>query len=87
MPAGEYLTAAQVGEYLGITPAGVKRLVKDGHLEIKGKLNFKHGETFYFDRAEVKELLPRMPGLLRRWESEESARMGAEDEKQAIEKR
>lgn len=74
---GEFLSTAQVGKFLGITPRMVHRLVRDGFLEIKGTRKFKFGEDFYFDRVEVEELSGRMPEFKRKWQSEEDSRLGA----------
>lgn len=74
---GNYLSIAQVGEYLGITPAGVRRLVRDGLLEVKDTRRYKFGEDLYFDPSEVGDLLPRMPEFKRKWQSEEDIRLGA----------
>lgn len=72
-----HINIARVGECLGITPAGVRRLVRDGHLEVKDTRRYKFGEEFYFDPLEVENLLPRMPEFKRKWQSEEDIRMGA----------
>lgn len=73
----EYLNTALAGEYLGLTPAGLRKLVRDGYLETKNGGPLKHGEEFIYSRAEVEALLPRMPEILRRWESEANFRQGA----------
>lgn len=74
---GKYLSTAEVGEALGITPAAVRRLVREGLLEVKERKLYKTGEDYYFDQAEVQDLLPQMPGFKRKWQSEEDSRLGA----------
>lgn len=74
---GKYLNTAQAGEYLGITPAWVRRLVRDGFLEVKDTRQYKSGVDFYFDRSQLADLLPRMPEFKRKWMSEEDVRLGA----------
>lgn len=76
-PTGRYLSTAQVGEFLGVTPSRIHRLVQDGLLEVKDTRLYKFGKNYYFDRTDVERLLPRIPGLKRKWQAEEDARLGA----------
>ncbi len=73
----KYMSTAEVGETLGITPSSVRRLVREGVLQVKGTKKYKTGEEYYFDSSEVIELLPRMPHLRRKWHHEENMRLGA----------
>ncbi|MDD4766303.1 MAG: helix-turn-helix domain-containing protein [Desulfotomaculaceae bacterium] len=75
--SGKNMSAAEVGEILGITPSSVRRLVREGVLEVKETKRYKAGEELYFDSSAVKDLLPRMPELRRKWHSEENRRLGA----------
>lgn len=74
---GKYLSTAEAGEALGITPAAVRRLVREGLLEVRVRKKYKTGEDYYFDREDVQDLLPRMAELRRKWQSEEDNRLGA----------
>lgn len=74
---GKYISTAEVGETLGITPSSVRRLVREGVLEVKSIKQYKTGEEYYFDSSEVNNLLPRMPDLKRKWHHEENRRLGA----------
>lgn len=74
---GKYLSTAEASETLGITPAAVRRLVREGLLEVKDTRRYKSGEDYYFDRGEVQDLLPRMPEFRRKWQCEEDNRLGA----------
>ena len=76
-PTGRYLSTAQAGEFLGVTPSRIHRLVQDGLLEVKDTRLYKFGKNYYFDRTDVERLLPRIPGLKRKWQAEEDARLGA----------
>ncbi|MEG3071986.1 MAG: hypothetical protein RQM92_15090 [Candidatus Syntrophopropionicum ammoniitolerans] len=59
----KYMSAARVSEILGITPPSVRRLVREGFLEVKKTKKYKAGSELYFDGGTVKALLPRMPAL------------------------
>ena len=74
---GKYLSTAEAGETLGITPALVRRLVREGLLEVKDRKRYKTGEDYCFDQGDVQALLPRMPQFRRKWQSEEDSRLGA----------
>ena len=76
-PTGRYLSTAQAGEFLGVTPSRIHRLVQDGLLEVKDTRLYKFGKNYYLDRTDVERLLPRIPGLKRKWQAEEDARLGA----------
>ncbi len=73
---GKYMSTARVSEILGITPFSVRRLIREGLLEVKKTKEYKAGSELYFDSSAVKELLPRMPALRRKWYFEENRRMG-----------
>lgn len=73
----KYMSTAEVGETLGITPSSVRRLVREGILEVRDTKRYKTGEEYYFDSREVNNLLPRMPELRRKWHHEENNRLGA----------
>lgn len=73
----KYMSTAEVSETLGVTPSSVRRLVREGVLEVKDTKRYKTGEEFYFDSSEVENLLPRMPDLRRKWHHEENRRLGA----------
>ena len=60
-PTGRYLSTAQAGEFLGVTPSRIHRLVRDGFLEVKDTRFYKFGKNYYFDRTDVERLLPRIP--------------------------
>lgn len=72
----KYMSAARVSEILGITPPSVRRLVREGFLEVKKTKKYKAGSELYFDGGTVKALLPRMPALRRKWHLEENRRIG-----------
>jgi hypothetical protein len=72
-----YLTTAQAADLLNITPAAVRRLVREGLLEVKYTRRYKFGEDQSFDRSAVESLLPRLPEYKRRWHAEEDLRLGA----------
>lgn len=74
----DYLTTAQVAELLNITPAGVRRLVREGLLEVKYTRSYKFGVDHSFDRAAAENLLPRVPEFKRKWHAEEDLRLGAQ---------
>lgn len=74
---GDSLTTAQVAALLDITPAGVRRLVRDGFLEVKLTRRYKFGVDMSFDRAATENLLPRIPDIKRKWQAEENLRLGA----------
>jgi hypothetical protein len=76
-PTGRYLSTAQAGEFLGVTPSRIHRLVRDGFLEVKDTRFYKFGKNYYFDRTDVERLLPRIPEIKRKWQAEEDARLGA----------
>ena len=62
-PTGRYLSTAQAGEFLGVTPSRIHRLVRDGFLEVKDTRFYKFGKNYYFDRTDVERLLPRIPEI------------------------
>lgn len=72
-----YLTTAQAADLLNITPAAVRRLVREGLLEVKDTRRYKFGVDQSFDRAAVENLLPGIPELKRKWHAEEDLRLGA----------
>ncbi len=72
-----YLTTAQAADLLNITPAAVRRLVREGLLEVKHTRRYKFGLDQSFDRAAVEKLLPRLPEFKRKWHAEEDLRLGA----------
>lgn len=72
-----YLTTAQAAAFLNITPAAVRRLVREGLLEVKQIRRYKFGEDLSFDRAAVEKLLPGLPEFKRKWHAEEDLRLGA----------
>lgn len=72
-----YLTTAQAANLLNITPNAVRRLVRDGLLEVKYTRHYKFGEDQSFDRIAVENLLSRIPEFKRKWHAEEDLRLGA----------
>lgn len=72
-----YITTAQAADLLNLTPAAVRRLVREGLLEVKQTRRYKFGEDQSFDRAAVEKLLPGLPEFKRKWQSEEDHRLGA----------
>lgn len=74
---GELLTTAQVCRELGLTPAKVKRLTREGYLEISEKSRQKYGEMHLFHPGQVSRLKDQMPKILSKWASEENVRYGA----------
>lgn len=76
-PKDRYLSTAQAGEFLGVTPSGIRRLVRDGFLEVKDTRSYKFGQNYYFDPGDVERLLPRIPDFKRKWQAEEDVRLGA----------
>lgn len=73
----ELLNPAQVCKTLGITPAGIKRLTKDGHLEIKASVSFKNGDMPLFRSEQVYSLIPKIPRVKQTWEREDKNRFGS----------
>lgn len=72
-----YLSTAQAGGFLGITPSRIRRLVRDGFLEVKDTRSYKFGNNYYFDPGDIERLLPRIPEFKRKWQAEEDVRLGA----------
>jgi len=75
--SGNYFTTAQAAGLLNITPATLRRLVREGLLEVKYTRSYKFGEDQSYDRIAVENLLPRIPEFKRRWHAEEDLRLGA----------
>ncbi len=76
-PASELINPAQACKILGITPSGVKRLIREGYLEIKGVVRFKNGDMNLFDAGLVQKLLPDMPRIKQAWETHDKFLYGA----------
>lgn len=77
MQTSDLLTTTDVCITLGLTPARVQRLVKEGHLEIVGETSLRHGDIHLFHRNQIEDLAPRLPRILRRWEEAENLKRGA----------
>ncbi len=75
---GKLLTTAQVCRELGLTPAKVKRLTREGYLEVSGKSTHKHGEAHLFHPVQVSCLKEQVPKILSKWATEENAVKGAQ---------
>ncbi len=73
------LSTAEVCKILGITPAKVHQLINEGYLEVIDTTRLKHGVANFFQAAQVEKLIEQMPRILRRWHSEENARLGAKN--------
>lgn len=73
----ELLNPAQVCKTLGLTPAGVKRLTREGYLEVKGKVHFKNGDMELFYNKQVQALAPEIPRIKQTWESRDNNLYGA----------
>lgn len=71
------MNPAQVCETLGITPIEIKRLVKDGHLEIKNVVNFKNGKMNLYNSRQVESLINLMPRIKQAWECNDALKYGA----------
>lgn len=74
---GELLTTAQVCRELGLTPAKVERLTREGYLEVAARSTRKYGEVHLFHPGQVRRLKQLMPGILSKWASEENFRRSA----------
>jgi hypothetical protein len=72
------MSTAEVSDVLGITPASVHKLVREGFLGVKDTKKYKSGSESYFDCSEVNKLLPMMPALRRKWQQAEDRRLGAQ---------
>ena len=75
--SNDLLTTTDVCNTLGLTPARVQRLVKEGHLEVFREASLKHGNILMFRQAQVDSLAGRLPRILRNWEETEHIRRGA----------
>lgn len=72
-----FLTAAQVCRELGITPAKVRRLTREGYLEVSAKQSLKYGEEYLYSPEQVACLSKQMPRILSKWATEENLWHGA----------
>ncbi|MFZ5646355.1 MAG: helix-turn-helix domain-containing protein [Bacillota bacterium] len=73
---GELLTTAQVCRELGVTPAKIRRLTREGYLEVSGKVAQKYGEEYLYRSDQVRHLKHQMPKILSKWATEENFRNG-----------
>jgi len=73
----ELLTTAQVCRELGITPAKVNRLAREGYLEVSARSKQKYGELQLFHPGQVSGLKSQIPKILSIWASEENLRQNA----------
>jgi len=73
----ELMNPAQVCQALGITPNGVRRLSREGYLEVKDMVRFKNGDMSLFSIKQVHSLLPVMPRIKQAWETHDKSRFGA----------
>lgn len=71
------LTTAQVCRELGITPAKVRRLTREGYLDISTVKTLKYGEEYLYQSSQVSLLRQQMPRILSKWATEENMRLGA----------
>lgn len=76
LQAGEFLTTAQVCRELGVTPAKVRRLTREGYLEVWGKVEQKYGDDQLYRSDQVLSLKKQMPKILSKWATEENFRHG-----------
>lgn len=74
---GALLTTAEVCRELGLTPAKVNRLTREGYLEVSEKTRQKYGDIYLFQAYQVNRLKQQMPRILSKWASEENALHGA----------
>ncbi len=73
----QLLSIAEVCKTLGITPSKVHQLTNEGYLEVIDTAQLKNGKIYLFQPAQVESLIDQMPRIIRKWESEENARLGA----------
>ncbi|MFZ5652640.1 MAG: hypothetical protein ACOY4I_17540 [Bacillota bacterium] len=76
LQTGELLTTAQVCRELGVTPAKVRRLTREGYLEVSGKVAQKYGDDHLYRSDQVRSLKQQMPKILSKWATEENFRNG-----------
>jgi len=75
-PTGELMTTAQVCRELGVTPAKVLLLTREGYLEVSAKIDQKYGEVYLYHSGQVNSIKKQMPKILSKWASEENLRHG-----------
>ncbi len=73
----ELLNPAQVCIVLGVSPESVKRLTREGYLEVKETVSFKNGDMQLFPTEQVRALVPKMPRIKQAWERYDNQRLGA----------
>lgn len=73
----ELLNPAQICQTLGIAPNNIKRLTKEGYLEVKKKIQFRNGDMHLFNNEQVKALIPSMPRIKQAWERYDNYHYGA----------